>query len=888
LAATAIIAGLLLTVTAAGTVFGRALESPPPAPGEQQALAKTGAYNRRIFDMRLHYAGNVWLALSNFAQYGTADAPSVNRKDLDMLKINYSPSMEFPAGTRNDYMFVGGFWFGGIVGNDTLVSRSVKGISTSGFDEINPFDSVTESSDIATSIYYDPLAKAEQQYFCRYSDTLILFSGDEIDGRGHLPVGVEVSQTSYVWSDSTTRNFIIIQMWIRNVSDHPISNFVLGIFQDADIWNDQQTTDGAADDISGFLTGAPNLNCPESRDSLNVAWVADNDGDPRGGQFPLGSTHGVIGIRFLSAPPNDGVSFNWWTLQNPEWGPAKVGSGDPVGAPTGDRRTYYMMANRTIDYGQVYSALDFSADGWRRPTAAQCGIAAGADTRQMISCGPLVEPIMPGDSVRFAFALLAGDNFHTDPTPEQFDCQNPGEFFAKKNFGELSEAAQWASWIYDTPGFDTDEDGYAGEFTLCGAETSLVWNPDSNRFIPVVTYQDTIPIVGDLGPPPGYGGSYESYNGSPDLALDQAPPPPTPGPEGDTTAELTFQTRPSKIIIRWSGRSSEIYKARISRKRLFEGFKLYTSRVNLVSQYSLLASWDRDNYRRYVWTEPLGEEGTWKTDGSVLPIELLRRETGNSAFDPNLYDEISCTSGDRCYFDTVIGLTGLPQERQSYFVPVGANRGNTYIENGMEITNLIQCDSVRDSVAATGDTLQWGYYHVEIDGMNPSVGQYIAVTAFDHGDLKSKRSSKESDPRKCTIFAVPVYSASVVEREGLHVAVYPNPYKIEYDAPGGYRTSYYAQGYEAPEKKGDPDAFLPTFRRVNFINLPDTATISIYTLDGDLVRTIHHPDKNLTSYSSKCSWDLVTRNTQAAVSGIYIYRIDSKLGSQVGKIVVIK
>jgi hypothetical protein len=35
-------------------------------------------------------------------------------------------------------------------------------------------------------------------------------------------------------------------------------------------------------------------------------------------------------------------------------------------------------------------------------------------------------------------------------------------------------------------------------------------------------------------------------------------------------------------------------------------------------------------------------------------------------------------------------------------------------------------------------------------------------------------------------------------------------------------------------------------------------------------------------------WDLVTRNTQAVTSGIYIWRVDSRLGSQVGKLVIIK
>jgi hypothetical protein len=117
------------------------------------------------------------------------------------------------------------------------------------------------------------------------------------------------------------------------------------------------------------------------------------------------------------------------------------------------------------------------------------------------------------------------------------------------------------------------------------------------------------------------------------------------------------------------------------------------------------------------------------------------------------------------------------------------------------------------------------------------------------------------------------------------VIVYPNPYKISYIGPSGRRTSYFDQGYEGKVS----DTILSELdRRIHFINLPDSATIRIYTLDGDLVRTLEHPDENLSGYPSKISWDLVSRNTQAVASGIYIYRIDSRLGSQVGKIVIIK
>jgi len=150
--------------------------------------------------------------------------------------------------------------------------------------------------------------------------------------------------------------------------------------------------------------------------------------------------------------------------------------------------------------------------------------------------------------------------------------------------------------------------------------------------------------------------------------------------------------------------------------------------------------------------------------------------------------------------------------------------------------------------------------------------------------LESKRGAPG-----CTEFAIPVYSSDVVSDSGLKVAVFPNPYKIAFEGPDGKLTTYFDQGLEAPEKKAGGNNLDEQDRRIWFINLPERATIRIYTLDGDLVRTIDHaPGAFTTDYSSRAYWDLVTRNTQAVVSGIYIYRVDSELGSQVGKLVIVK
>ena len=74
-------------------------------------------------------------------------------------------------------------------------------------------------------------------------------------------------------------------------------------------------------------------------------------------------------------------------------------------------------------------------------------------------------------------------------------------------------------------------------------------------------------------------------------------------------------------------------------------------------------------------------------------------------------------------------------------------------------------------------------------------------------------------------------------------------------------------------------------KRICFQNLPDQATVRIYTLAGDLVQVLHH---NAVGAESETCWNLITRNDQEMVSGIYLYHVDSSIGTKVGKFAVIR
>ena len=101
-----------------------------------------------------------------------------------------------------------------------------------------------------------------------------------------------------------------------------------------------------------------------------------------------------------------------------------------------------------------------------------------------------------------------------------------------------------------------------------------------------------------------------------------------------------------------------------------------------------------------------------------------------------------------------------------------------------------------------------------------------------------------------------------------------------YVAPNPYRES---AAWDLAET-----AFEPTGRRVKFYNLPERATIRVYTLAGDHVVTLQHDDR-LSPLAGQTAWNLVSKNDQDTVSGVYLYHVTSPGGQQsTGKFAVIR
>ncbi|HEC78525.1 MAG TPA: hypothetical protein ENI34_05200 [candidate division WOR-3 bacterium] len=85
--------------------------------------------------------------------------------------------------------------------------------------------------------------------------------------------------------------------------------------------------------------------------------------------------------------------------------------------------------------------------------------------------------------------------------------------------------------------------------------------------------------------------------------------------------------------------------------------------------------------------------------------------------------------------------------------------------------------------------------------------------------------------------------------------------------------------------------------KIRFINLPSECTIRIFTLNGELIKTLRHHHTAMSSETGESVkggvggdewWNLISETNHEVASGIYIFHIDSDIGEQVGKFVVIR
>ncbi len=186
-----------------------------------------------------------------------------------------------------------------------------------------------------------------------------------------------------------------------------------------------------------------------------------------------------------------------------------------------------------------------------------------------------------------------------------------------------------------------------------------------------------------------------------------------------------------------------------------------------------------------------------------------------------------------------------------------------------------------EPITFPNDTTKY-YYKFEIPTLLNGWQYVFSVTAFDEGDPENDLDVLESSAIANYERIVP--GTAAVEDENIEIGVYPNP--------------YYANAVW--------DGSSERLRKIYFYNLPAECEIVIYTLAGDIVKTIIHDASSngsdtrwFQNYASdgkqqfaggEHTWDLVTDNDQAIATGLYLFTVkNSKTGDiKTGKFLIIK
>lgn len=270
------------------------------------------------------------------------------------------------------------------------------------------------------------------------------------------------------------------------------------------------------------ISGTPKYR--DYREYIRTGWVANAnyDGHLRATdplypiytvQWPVPS---VTGTRVLRSPnPNLTASFNWWVPSNVDslsYGPENPDDiygpeGFDVGCPHYGNASEDSTASalyRVLSNGRWANPTEYP-DGWFDPDqldstalesfhAGDGKHATWQDTRYLLSFGPIYPSFRdpqgvdstqwffaPGDTVSLAFAYVGGENFHVNKEPGEAGVPTATAvhqgYAGYYDFSDLALNCAAAYEIYDTPGIDTDNDGYRGDYVLLfnGSSYDTLW-----------------------------------------------------------------------------------------------------------------------------------------------------------------------------------------------------------------------------------------------------------------------------------------------------------------------------------------------------------------------------------------------------------------------------
>jgi hypothetical protein len=739
----------------------------------------------------------------------------------------------------------------------------------------------------------------------------------------HIPLGLECQQSAWAYSIPGFTEFNVVQFHVTNVSGHMLDSLMVGWLVDMDCgpvskanyFSDDldlpfypqgefpiavPTSDTRAQIGHDPNLGPPNTPlCTQLIYRVNGFSIADDDGDD-------GHTPGLPTFMLIN-----------YTM-------------DPLGI-SGPKRLQF-LSFRSYTGGTPYSAgggpsidqerFEFMSGGENVDPTSGFITAEASDTKgdyvQVASVGPW-RSVANGQSVdvTVAFGVRAGAyakvlNYKTDYQVYLANGSKPSELEDLRRKYPALDNALTAQIAYE--GVWEPHDGAKNLFTdYHGRETPIRLErgtPDQTilencegreRSVTVNSREfswfdfDCDYCTGVYDFTNGKGLFHKTWNA-------EAPP---PNPNTNLGAKYNYTDNPNRQVAP-------------------EGDKRITVAWDNLSEVTAdpKSGWyDCRGYKIWKvanWTRPVGSPGPNESDWSLIgEFRLFDYVDKNSQPIPN--NRFVDASGDTVcpklyvpnYKDPTTGIVGPAT------VPICLTRGDLWDRQSGQVIRpdpTIQCVGYPNCEVDHGCLLgvapnclpvfrtkyPVGHYQYVDNEVKDGFLYFYSVTAFDSTGDPTVGTLAELNGRRTAVETEGV-SPQVATRKGKGVWVVPNPYR------GFSQLSQRPSSWDLT-----PNASDPTGTHIDFMGMPAGQwTLKIFTVAGDLVEVMKSTDpvndalranvtddngitrpgfnrQQDTANDGEARWNLISRNGQDVVSGIYLFTVESSQGTQRGRFVIIR
>jgi len=821
---------LLACLLAVGTTFAARIDMTGPGKGPRQTAARPST------EYRVHDVGNFWTAISNFGNYGEPNA--------------LLPSGEWPGGSGVYYIWEGRFWAAALVGGEPLCSHADYGNY-----ELDPSDGST--------FYFGTGPKSIQDGLAHFDD----LNGDI---GGHTPIGLKFHQRSLAWSLNDYDDFIIVLLETENVSGGALNGVMVTYVFDNDVGAEADPTEPHIDDLVDYDGWAPQGENPYQYDIVDPL---DLDGN------------GETGYDYWGWPNAD--------PRNPFWNGYSPMAGEPE--PTTDQPE----PDGIWDEYQIYivNAEDYTNVGW--PVPDYIRYHESVSTKGYVAGEPVVTAT--GDSLR-GYLIPRGMSYMYDGDFPQSGENDTGErmmspdisgfigtrflhipdepYNNAKNRTQEDEwepayhphSHQWWNWESD-PGSDREKYEYMeGKHALSQGQRFMPHPFDYGAGAPVFDYRymissgphsfadgETKKYVMVTGVGKGLEGLRRNldnaieayYRGElPEIGDPMNPPDlafadqygfvgvknseiindrhfllPIP----PTIPDLHYSALDGGVEMVWDDGAERAIDSFLGATD-FEGYKVYRSKYN-PQTWEMIAAFDYSH---------VDETYLYNTEGGI--INPIWNAEGEYAYNEAEWNE------------TVTNEELVQGTDWDYIMVDLPDLVHGHEDFGGDFWNKDSTTVIFRDIERPVNGLKYFYSVVAYDPDK--------MAQFGLPSIESAKSNYRKDLGGAPEPVIPRPERARMRQEGLdNVQVVPNPYK---------GTALFEAKYED---------------QICFINLPARCKISIFSLSGDLIDEMYKDEAT----TGAMYWDLISRNNQKVVSGLYVYIVETPGGDKkVGKFLIIR